>query len=823
MPVKPPRGGSAHVDTDVHMFPKRSSDKDFIPADVPVRDGTVPWARLDDPKSRSTQPGADAGPETILPAPVVEVRPAPDVAGISAVIHRSLETYLITSVTELPDADGDGFRMYRNRRYVDVPGSGLVLVAVDPDTGWYRARHPGELIPSGPWMLRDSESGIWHPHSDFSTRTNPLTAESLDGFHAGLDISGAQSGSDGVIRHDGKLYVAIHEQAYQVMQDLDASRPEYRVWRLVKPNDPVAADTANIYRASLGGETLAITRSEQNTWVCILTGLRGGMDGGAQPPANLFNFHRPWLTGAGSSGGQPPVLVATTRALVRRYFADATDQHADDFIARYGEAGVAEVELKRLELEFPRLNREITAWETAYKGQDIAERRRRLAIGANVRRLFKWQGEDSEKVYRDGRLVGFKLELDLGSRGNLAPPGFSISLRSVVSLVLEGCSSRSLGNLFTMLSHIETLEVRRFKGKCHELLAEIDKLPALKVLTMQEARLWLPSVGLEHFTRLTRLRELSLTHCSIWPIFSVRGMSELRVLRARSCGLSRPPVGLDQWPVASRLEVLDLYHNPDLTEAPDVTRMSGLRELNLANTFISSPPHGLGLQSGPSRLQILNLSESRLAVAPSLQGMPALREVDLNRTRIRSFPDGVTSDIPTTCLNLAFTWITSIPETIELRKGFDLTGNPIADPASLRRLIAARRQTGTDLWLGGVQPDMGIHRWMHNVPQTQHAEKSALWDSFVLQANSTMMNQLRNLVRTPEFQVERLLLQRRVWSFIESFQKASEGERGSLLDIASTEPSPGKMLDRLEEEVRRFDPTWQNQPPHHVPERPRFE
>lgn len=823
MPVKPPRGGSAHVDTDVHTFPKRSSDKDFIPADVPVRDGTVPWARLDDPKSRSTQPGADAGPETILPAPVVEVRPAPDVAGISAVIHRSLETYLITSVTELPDADGDGFRMYRNRRYVDVPGSGLVLVAVDPDTGWYRARHPGELIPSGPWMLRDSESGIWHPHSDFSTRTNPLTAESLDGFHAGLDISGAQSGSDGVIRHDGKLYVAIHEQAYQVMQDLDASRPEYRVWRLVKPNDPVAADSANIYRASLGGETLAITRSEQNTWVCILTGLRGGMDGGAQPPANPFNFHRPWLTGAGSSGGQPRVLVATTRALVRRYFADATDQHADDFIARYGEAGVAEIELKRLELEFPRLNREITAWETAYKGLDIAERRRRLAIGANVRRLFKWQGEDSEKVYRDGRLVGFKLELDLGSRGNLAPPGFSIPLRSVVSLVLEGCPSRSLGNLFTMLSHIETLEVRRFKGKCHELLAEIDKLPALKVLTMEEARLWLPSVGLEHFTRLTRLRELSLTHCSIWPIFSVRGMSELRVLRARSCGLSRPPVGLDQWPVASRLEVLDLYHNPDLTEAPDVTRMSGLRELNLANTFISSPPHGLGLQSGPSRLQILNLSESRLAVAPSLQGMPALREVDLNRTRIRSFPDGVTSDIPTTRLNLAFTWITSIPETIELRKGFDLTGNPIADPASLRRLIAARRQTGTDLWLGGVQPDMGIHRWMHNVPQTQHAEKSALWDSFVLQANSTMMNQLRNLVRTPEFQVERLLLQRRVWSFIESFQKASEGERGSLLDLASTEPSPGKMLDRLEEEVRRFDPTWQNQPPHHVPERPRFE
>ncbi|MHC5131365.1 hypothetical protein ACYSTU_09485 [Pseudomonas glycinis] len=86
-----------------------------------------------------------------------------------------------------------------------------------------------------------------------------------------------------------------------------------------------------------------------------------------------------------------------------------------------------------------------------------------------------------------------------------------------------------------------------------------------------------------------------------------------------------------------------------------------------------------------------------------------------------------------------------------------------------------------------------------------------------------MMKQIRNLVRTPEFQVERLLLQRRVWSFIERFQNASYGEQRSLLRIATDEASPGKMLDRLEEEIRRSDPTWQNQPPHHAPGRPRLE
>lgn len=825
MPVKPPRGGSIRLDTDVQTLPNRSSDKEVTQADNPGRDGTASWVRLDDPRLRGSSPGGDAGPDTILPAPVIDVRPALLPAAIPPVIDRSLRTYRITSATVLPDADGEGFRMHKNRRYVDVPDSGLVLVGVDPDTGWYRARLPNELLPSGPWMLHDIESGIWHPHSDFSTRTSPLTAASLETFRTGLDVSGAEPGSDGVIRHAGKLYVVIHEQAYQVMQDLDASRPEYKVWRLVNPKDPVATDSVNLYRASLGGETRAITRSEQNTWVAILTGLRGGMDGGAgaSATANPFNFHRPWLTGAGASGGQPPILVATTRAQVKRYFADATDQHADDFIARFGEADVAEVELKRLQLEFPRLNREITAWETAYKGKDSAERSRRLAIGAKMRRLFKWQGENSEKVYRDGRLLGFKLELDLGGRGNLALPGFSIPLRSVVSLGLEGSPSRSLGDLFSMLSHIESLEVRRFRGKSNELLAEIDKLPVLKVLAMQESTLWLPSINLEHFTRLTRLHELSLAHCSLWPRLSVRGMTELRVLRARSCGLLSPPVGLGDMPAASRLQVLDLYHNPELTDAPDVSHMSGLRELNLANTYISSPPLGLGLPGGPSRLEVLNLSESRLAATPSLQGMTALREVDLSSTPIRGFPDGVTSEIPRTRLNLSYTWIKSIPETVELRKGFDLSGSPITAPASLRRLLAARRQTGTDIWLGQIQADLGIDHWMHQVPQTQRAGKVALWDSFVMQANSTMIEQIRNLVRTPEFQVERLLLQRRVWSFIESFQKASLGERGSLLDIAATEPSPGRMLERLEEEITRFDPTWQNQPPHHVPKRPRFE
>lgn len=821
MPVKPPRGGGTRVDVDVHGAPNRNLDADAAQNAIRGQIGAEPWARGADAKRRNTSPD-DADLDAILPAPSVSVRSAPPAAEIPLVVSSPLENYWIKSATELPEADGEGFRLYRNRQYVDVPDGRIVLVGIEPDTGLYRARLASELTPSGPLLLRDIESGIWHPLNDFSAHTLPLTDASLQRFRTELDFSGVEPGSDGLFRHDGKLHVVIHEHAYQVMQDLDASNPVHKVWRLVNSKDPVATESANIYRASRSGETRAIVRNEQGTWVSILTGLRGGMERNDPAPANPLNFHRPWLDGAGRSAIQPPVVTAT-RAQVKRYFADATDQHADDFIARFGEATVAEAELKRLQLEFPYLDREITKWELAYKGGDSAERVRRLDIGARMRRLYKWQGDATEKVYRDGRLVGFRLDLNFGHRGNLTLPVFVTRLGSVVALRLEGTTSNNLGNLFSRFSHIETLEVHRLSGKNNGLLSEINILTALRVLEIRETSLWLPSIGHEHFTGLSRLQELSLSNCRIWPRLTVLGMSELRVLRLRSCDLNLFPYGLTFAPVAPRLRVLDLYHNPGLADAPNVSLMSELRELNLAYTGIRQLPVGLGLANGPKQLEILNLSNNPLVVAPSLKDMPALVEVDLSRTFIQSFPEGVTSEVPKTRLDVAFTSILSVPETVELRKGIELDGARISDPTSLRRLIAARRQTGRDVWLDRGHRSEGINPWLHNVPAAQHFEKIALWNALSDQENSTMMKRFAELVRTPEFRVERPLMQRRVWAFLEHFRKASLGEQEVLRDLAVTEPSPGRMLDRLEEEVKKFDPTWQHQPAHHLPRHPKLD
>ncbi|MBC8996348.1 hypothetical protein IAI51_07400 [Pseudomonas sp. N40(2020)] len=167
--------------------------------------------------------------------------------------------------------------MHKGRRYVDLSDGQIAMVGMDPGTGFYRATRPSELIPSGPVLLHDSDSGRWHPINDVDSSAFPLTDASLESFRTDLHFSDVEPDSDGLFRHDGKRYVVIENQAYQAMQDLDASSPEQKVWRIVKSRDPVATDDANIYRASRRGESRAIVRNGENTWVSIFVGLRGGM------------------------------------------------------------------------------------------------------------------------------------------------------------------------------------------------------------------------------------------------------------------------------------------------------------------------------------------------------------------------------------------------------------------------------------------------------------------------------------------------------------------------------------------------------------------
>ncbi|WKV89910.1 hypothetical protein LJU32_06280 [Pseudomonas sp. B21_DOA] len=200
----------------------------------------------------------------------------------------------------------------------------------------------------------------------------------------------------------------------------------------------------------------------------------------------------------------------------------------------------------------------------------------------------------------------------------------------------------------------------------------------------------------------------------------------------------------------------------------------------------------------------MKLADNPLHFAPSVKTLTALRELDLSNTGLEKFPEGITPQLPTTVLDLSNNRIKSIPESVELRAGFNLNGNPINDPSSLRRLIHARIKTGSDIWLAEQHTDRSAALWLRNVPQAQAAEKARLWDSFE-GPWSTLLNGIRTLSRTPEFHVERPLLQRRVWRVLENFSQADAVERAWLSTIVEFESSPGKMLDWLEAEIRKYD------------------
>ena len=500
------------------------------------------------------------------------------------------------------------------------------------------------------------------------------------------------------------------------------------------------------------------------------------------------------------------VVEPTTRAQVKKYLAQATDEDADAFIARFADKAVAELELKRIQLGLPQMDSEhisIPHHENhVVQSHEISDA---FGMWSTLRRVYNWQGEPDQRVYSDGRLSGFKLDINL----TLWPVDKLLSLKfsSVVSLTLRGYAPLNPEVFFAQFPNIESLTVTS------QLITR--RTYSSPMYASDYSRFSVDSRFAEQLKRLPHLRELSLQDCEFKADFSLRGLTRLQVLRL--CNTQEVSVN-DLY-----LQMLHQQQVDILQVAVDVTGMTQLRVLDLTNIGIHLLPSGVDASDVASKLEVVRLGGNPLSISPPLKTMTAVQELDLSSSRLDRFPEGITAEIPRKVLNLANNRIASIPESVELRAGFNLAGNPITDPVSLRRLIAARRETGIDIWLDGVSADQGINHWMHNVPEAQRPEKIALWEALAVQENSTMLEHIRNLVRTPEFQVERQILQRRVWSFLEFFQKTSLVEQSRLRDMAAAETSPGKMLERLEEEINKSDPQWQNQPFHHLPKRPRFE
>ncbi|MFI8224259.1 hypothetical protein [Pseudomonas sp. NPDC085632] len=224
---------------------------------------------------RPALPHSAAAPGVASPSPVVITHSTVPALEVGSAGPRTLERYWLPAPARLTPANAEGLRVHKGREYVDVANDGIVMIGADEQTGLYRCRFAAEQTASGPLLLRDADSGLWHPLKDGDAVT--LSDTHLRTLRTPLDFTGVEADGDGMFRHEGRLYLSIHHDVYQAMHDVRASTATQKAWRIVNPNDPVAIDIANTYRASRSGKTRAVRRDEGNRWVYHLSADKAGI------------------------------------------------------------------------------------------------------------------------------------------------------------------------------------------------------------------------------------------------------------------------------------------------------------------------------------------------------------------------------------------------------------------------------------------------------------------------------------------------------------------------------------------------------------------
>lgn len=104
-----------------------------------------------------------------------------------------------------------------------------------------------------------------------------LSAERLAPFAQVIDLSSQPADSRELYTDANKLYVCIEGRFYQVLHDLEASRPDTAVMRIVRSIDDVAQAPDNRYIAMRAGQSEPIARNGAGEWQGIVVGLAGGM------------------------------------------------------------------------------------------------------------------------------------------------------------------------------------------------------------------------------------------------------------------------------------------------------------------------------------------------------------------------------------------------------------------------------------------------------------------------------------------------------------------------------------------------------------------
>lgn len=199
-----------------------------------------------------------------------------------------------------------------------------------------------------------------------------------------------------------------------------------------------------------------------------------------------------------------------------------------------------------------------------------------------LRRLYTWRGAQSQKVYRNGRMIGFKLDADFTVSGNRPLVDLftymrseNLQFNSVVAISEpEGMIPEYLEIYSRCFPRLEILEIQNVIRS--GLPAELVKFPRLRQLKLTSNGLSMPPEESAFFSQMTALESLDLSGNNLGTPPSIATLTKLRRLTLNRTGLTTVPEELFEH---QSLEFLGLEDN-NFTSIPRTVDLRQGLDLN---------------------------------------------------------------------------------------------------------------------------------------------------------------------------------------------------------------------------------------------------
>ncbi|AZE92677.1 hypothetical protein C4J96_0531 [Pseudomonas orientalis] len=388
-------------------------------------------------------------------------------------------------------------------------------------------------------------------------RELPLSSQSLSAFRIAHKQLPDNADADGIHDMSERRYVSIDDGTYQVMFDRDASSATRKVWRIVKPTDPVAMDEGNLYNSSRSGESRAIVRNAANVWVTAVVGAPGGM----RRSRHDWSFHRQLAD---------QVAAATHRMLspgrrVRKLFPSFTAEQVSAFIQGLGDDVAGQ--LTQRESEYKTLKKTLSAWAQSDAAQPAG-----------------WADVVIDEIKRCWRReTGQTFRMPAGSAALPALQADFSHVRELdlVSVDWSDAADTFIGNF----PDLQRLRITR---------STLDKLPAavgnftnLTTLNLSSNQIRLDAQSAQKLAALSRLEHIDLSEnpLEITPDFSA--MSKLKTLDLSNTQIDQWPAGLQEKPALTHLnlrsnklrEVPETNLNPSAEQLEPIARINNVTYL----------------------------------------------------------------------------------------------------------------------------------------------------------------------------------------------------------------------------------------------------